>query len=165
MRTILIPSWFLLLALLPWTGVSGADEGPETTTESFIQALSRADLPNLLDQMAEDATMFGPLPDSPMLVEGRENIGSLFRPFFDQLRKSGDGPIYMNLVYRDKKIQMMGDAAIITFHLGKMPDEPITETYSFSRRSFVLRIINGEWKIAHLHASNVLIYPDESVSD
>ena len=43
-------------------------------------------------------------------------------------------------------VQVHGEAAVVTFHLG---DEP-----PFSRRTLVFAQRSEGWKIVHLHASN-----------
>ena len=144
----------LAASILP---LHGEDQGPVATTEVFLQALGRADLNTLLDQLADDATLFAPSPDTPGRIEGHDNIAALFKPIFARLRETGEGPVYMKLVPRDLKVTLMGDSAVVIFHLGRLPDKPLHESYSFSRRTFVLRLLNGRWKIVHLHASNVLI--------
>ncbi len=135
----------------------GNDAGPVFVVEGFLDALSRADLDGMLVHVAEDATVFAPLTSSPQRIRGRAQISALFEPFFSSLEHEVDGPVRMNLVHRDLEVQLLGESAIVTFHLGQLPDLPLSETYSFSRRTFVLHIRNGEWKIVHLHASNVLI--------
>lgn len=148
----------VLLAVLALAAPLHAGEpDPVAATEAFVDALSRADLPALLDCLADDATLFGPSPDTPKRIEGREAIAALLEPMFKRLRERGEGPVYMNLVPRDLHAQLMDDAAIVTFHLGQLPDEPLPQDYSFSRRTFVLRRIDGRWKIVHLHASSVII--------
>lgn len=133
------------------------DADPVSAVEGFLDALSRADLDALLAYVADDATVFAPLPSSPQRIEGRDRIAALFEPFFRSVEENADGPVRMNLVHRDLEVQSLGDSAIVTFHLGQVPDEPLSEPYSFSRRTFVLHVVNGEWKIVHFHGSNVII--------
>jgi len=133
------------------------DVDPVSVVEGFLDALSRADLDALLAHVADDATFFVPLPSSPQRIEGRDRIAPLFETFFESVGDNAEGPVRMNLVHRDLEIQSLGDSAIVTFHLGQVPDEPLSEPYSFSRRTFVLHVVNGEWKIVHFHGSNVTI--------
>jgi ketosteroid isomerase-like protein len=54
----------------------------------------------------------------------------------------------MDIQPRDLEIQMIGDVAVVTFHLDDRP--PMV-----NRRTLVLRKTSTGWKIAHLHASEV----------
>ena len=132
---------------------------PVSTVEEFVVALSHADLDALLSHVARDATVFAPLSSAPRRVEGREDIAALFEPFFARILENAGGHVEMNLVPLDLKVQVLGDVAVVTFHLGQVPDEPLAESYSFSRRTFVLRLAEGQWKIVHFHGSNVIIPP------
>jgi len=153
-----------LLTPVAFTPRAG-ESGPLATVEAFVDALSRADLPGLLDCLAEDATLFAPWPDTPALIEGREAIGAVVEPLFEDLRERGEGPVYMKLVPRDLHAQSMGETAIVTFHLGQLPAAPPLQDYSFSRRTFVLRLIDDRWRIVHLHASSVIIAAEAGTPD
>jgi ketosteroid isomerase-like protein len=50
----------------------------------------------------------------------------------------------MGITPRDLRVQMAGDAAIVTFHLG---------AESPARRSLVFHHTPGGWKLVHWHAS------------
>ena len=133
------------------------DANPVSVVEGFLDALSRADMDALLAHVADDATFFAPLPSSPQRIDGRDRIAALFESFFRSVRDNADGPVRMSLVHRDLEVQLLGDSAVVTFHLGQVPDEPLSKPYSFSRRTFVLHVVDGEWKIVHFHGSNVTI--------
>ena len=136
---------------------SAADANPVSVVEGFLDALSRADIDVLLAHVADDATFFTPLPSSPQRISGRDRIAALFESFFRSVRDSAEGPVHMHLDHRDLEVQLLGDSAVVTFHLGQVPDEPLSREYSFSRRTFVLHVVDGEWKIVHFHGSNVII--------
>ncbi len=159
LKRLLIPAVVLASIVSPSLA---ADEDPVSTVEGFLDALSRADLDALLTHVADDATVFAPLSSSPQRIEGRHSIAALFEKFFNGVRENADGPVRMKIVHRDLEVQSLGDSAIVTFHLGDLPDESPSEAYSFSRRTFVLHIVNGEWKIVHFHGSNVTI-PEQTV--
>lgn len=154
---ILLPLTVLGLILSLPASASGIDSDPVSTTEAFVEALSHADLPALIDLFADDATLFSPSPSSPMRIEGKESIQRLFEPMLSRIRQSGAGPVYMSLVPRDLKAQVMDDTAIVTFHLGQVPAKPLDQPYSFSRRTLVLQRSAGRWLIVHLHASSIII--------
>ena len=56
-----------------------------------------------------------------------------------------EGPPYLSIDPDDLRIDVVGAAAVVTFHLG---DEPPR-----SRRTLVFVQEGGAWRIAHLHAS------------
>jgi len=60
----------------------------------------------------------------------------------------------MDLQPRDLRVQIIGNAAIVTFALDDRPG-------FVNRRTLVLRKAGGVWKITHLHASEVAVSPQE----
>lgn len=56
----------------------------------------------------------------------------------------------MALQPRNLKIEIAGDAAIVTFHLDDRPG-------FVNRRTVILRKFTESWKLTHLHASEVSI--------
>ena len=133
--------------------------GPVGTVKAFLLALGNADLDGILATFAEDATVYLPISSSPKRLTGRKQIRECFAPFLENVRSSGQGPPYMVLNPQDVQIQDYGSTAIVTFHLGRLPVKESEEPTSFSRRSFVLRLINGQWLIVHLHGSNLQVQP------
>ena len=134
-------------------------DDPVAIVHAFVSALSNADLDGLLDTFTEDATVFMPAVDQARVARlaGKAAIREGFRPFFETLRESDKGPPYMVLTPHDLTVQNLGATAIVTFHLGPLPEEPIDRPLSFSRRTFVVNRTDGGWRIVHLHASNVVI--------
>lgn len=148
--------WALALcaALTPVVaGASPPEAGPadeaavRKVLDGLIEALSAADVKGFTSLFAPDATMFFPLPSLPLRLEDRAQIATAFGAFFDAIRRREPGPPYMDLVASDTRVQLFGDAAVVTFHLkgGDM----------ISRRTLVLQKRSGAWLIVHLHASNV----------
>jgi ketosteroid isomerase-like protein len=170
MRACILPAFVLtvLFATLfqPSFGGTGtaSDSGPAGAIHGFIHGLNTADVDAVLEMFSDEATVFGPFIASPARLEGGEAIRNLFEPLFSQLRKSGDGPMYMNLEPRDVHVQEFGDSAVVTFHLGPIPADSVERPYSFSRRTVVVKRSADRWLIAHLHASNVLIPASEEDS-
>jgi ketosteroid isomerase-like protein len=102
-----------------------------------------------MSYVADDITMFFPFVDSPSRADGRTAFAARFRPFFDdgraaRIRAGSPNPPFLHLDPRDLKVQMAGDAAVVTFHLGAQ---------SPSRRSLIFKNTNGDWKLLHWHAS------------
>ncbi|HEU4451672.1 MAG TPA: nuclear transport factor 2 family protein, partial [Longimicrobium sp.] len=99
---------------------------------------------------ADDVTMFFPFPDTPARADGRQAVEARFRTFFDEAlaawqRSGRTGAPRMGITPRDLRVQMAGDVAIVSFHLGG--ETP-------ARRSLVFHATPaGEWKLIHWHAS------------
>jgi ketosteroid isomerase-like protein len=123
-------------------------EGDEVTQllNDFLVPFSNQDVPKFIEYFADDATVFFPSARfSAVRVEGRAAIARTF----EQVFQSSATPTAARPMIRpqDVKVQRFGDTAIVTFHLGS--------NESRSRRTFVLRRIDSQWKIVHLHASQI----------
>jgi hypothetical protein len=131
----------------PVAPVTPEEKAVRGVLDGFIESLCTADLERFTALLADDATVFFPLPVLPLRLEDKGQIAKAFGAFFESMRAQGNGPRYMNLVPEDVKIQHAGDAAVVTFHLkgGTM----------ISRRTLVLRRNAERWLILHLHASNL----------
>lgn len=117
---------------------------PMQSVEAFLAALNDAD-PNVVALFADDATIFFPMNDKPLRANGRAEIEAAFTGLFAQMANAkGKGmPAPEQL-----RVDMLGEnAAIVTFQT--------TNPNVMSRRTFVLRREGGEWKIVHLHGSNI----------
>jgi ketosteroid isomerase-like protein len=130
-------------------------EGAMKPVQGFIEAMTNADLDALMKLFDEDATVFMPFAETPRRLGGQAAIRSAFGVLFDQLRKSAAGPPYLRLNPLDLEAKVYGDTAIITFHLGTLPSSTAPQPARFSRRTFVVMRRNGQWRIVHLHASNM----------
>ena len=121
-------------------------------SEAFMTAFNNLEWEAFRNSFADDATVFFPFWQVPRLANGRAEVEAVFKSFFDAQRKRKPNPPYQNLVPKDEQIQMLGDVAIVSFHLG-------TELPT-GRRTIIYRKQNGKWLIAHMHASN-LVKPEE----
>lgn len=115
--------------------------------DAFIGAFNNLEWERFRRGFSDDATVFFPFSQVPRRASGRAEVEGVFKPFFDDLRKRRSGPPYQNLVPQEVLIQMLGDAAVVTFHLGGND--------SVSRRTLVFQKQKGKWLITHLNASNV----------
>lgn len=116
----------------------------------FIAAFVALDWERFRSHFAEDATaFFPPSANIPGRVDGKEAIEKVFRGVFENARKQRPGPPYLAIEPLEMQIQMLGDVAIVTFHL---KDPGI-----FGRRSVVFRKFGKKWLIVHLHASGVAV--------
>jgi len=132
-------------------------EGAMKPVQGFIEAMTNADLDALMKLFDEDATVFMPFAETPRRLGGNAAIRSAFGALFDQLRKSAAGPPYLRLNPLDLESKLYGNTAIITFHLGALPSSTAPHPTRFSRRTFVVMPRNGQWRIVHLHASNMAV--------
>jgi ketosteroid isomerase-like protein len=132
-------------------------EGAMKPVQGFIEAMTNADLDALMKLFDDQATVFMPSAEIPQRLEGRAAIRSAFGALFDQLRKSAAGPPYLSLSPRDLESKVYGNTAIVTFHLGALPSSTAPQPSRFSRRTFVVMRRNGQWRIVHLHASNMAV--------
>ena len=119
----------------------------QRAAEAFIEAFNNLEWERFRRSFSDDATVFFPFSQVPRRANGRAEVEAVFKLFFDELRKRKPGPPYQNIVPKEIKIQMLGDAAVVTFHLGG--DDPV------GRRTLVYQKQKGEWLITHLHASSV----------
>ena len=113
--------------------------------EAFVDAFNDLDWDRFEDAWAEDATVFMPMPDFPARLEGRDAIVAAFKSVFSDFPNRMEGPPYLTIDPIDLRIDVLGTAAIVTFHLG---DEAPR-----NRRTLVFVREGDAWRIAHLHAS------------
>ncbi len=123
--------------------------------ESFITAFENGDIEAMEASFSPNAVTF---PRAIMAYEydGEIDVAQYrrvrgidpqMRELIDSLKKSGRERPYLDIQPKDLEIQVFGEAALVTFHLGGGD--------SIGRRTFVLARIDDAWKIVHLHASNV----------
>ena len=107
----------------------------------FIRAVNEANVDAFVACFAEDATAFFPSEANAQRRKGREAIRAAVASTFSQ------GPPANAVTPRDLTVSVEGNLAYVTFDGGNAPMR--------ARRTLVLRRQNGDWVIAHLHASNV----------
>src|SRR5215813_5314535 len=84
--------------------------------EGFVEFLNNLDWEKLRLCFAEDATMFFPSAGLGLRVNGRNEIIALLKSSYENVVKQKSGPPYLNIRPKEVKIQMLVDAAIVTFH-------------------------------------------------
>jgi ketosteroid isomerase-like protein len=147
----------LLLVLFALTIPLGAQAQRDDRDESdigkalssFIRAFDDLDWDKFRMCFADDATVFYPR-GYPKRADGRAEFEKTFKAVFEQIRGNKVAPPYMDIKPRDLETQRVGGVAIVTFHLDDRPG-------FINRRTLVLVKFAGEWKILHLHASEVSI--------
>jgi ketosteroid isomerase-like protein len=147
---LLAASPLFTLAIEPANG-SADRAGIEAFTRQFLRAFEDLDMKEFIACFADDATVFFPMPEPPERVQGKHAIQQRFEHVFASIRSSAkSGPPFHHLDPEDLSIQMMpGQTAVVSFHL--------RNERRIARRTLVLTNTNGQWRILHLHASNVLI--------
>jgi len=121
------------------------------TLAGFIQAFDNLDWDRFRGSFADDATVFYPR-EFPLRADGRTEFEKGFRQVFERIRAGRTKGPYMDIQPRDLHVQIAGAIAIATFHLDDRPG-------FLNRRTIVLQKRGGEWKIIHLHASEVATPP------
>lgn len=126
------------------------------TTEQFLKAFINLNWERFSGFFAADATVFFP-PSArfPGRANNKRELEAVFRTVFENARKQKSSPPYLDIEPKDLKIQMLGDMAIVTFHL-EDPD-------STGRRTIVLQKQGERWLIVHLHASNIPVAKSSSL--
>jgi ketosteroid isomerase-like protein len=114
--------------------------------QNFLRAFSQLQLDELMACFADDATAFFPIEHHCEQLAGKAAIREAFAQVIARVRTTG--ATRMNLEAEGMQTQAYDDIAIITFHI---------RGEHLSRRTFVLRRADNEWRIAHFHGSNAPI--------
>lgn len=113
----------------------------------FIHAFDNLDWEDFRLAFADEATVFYPRA-VPERANGRTEFEKTFQTVFEQIRGRKTAGPYMDIQPKNMKIQMLGNVAIVTFHLDDRRG-------FLNRRTIVLNKTPVGWKIVHLHASEV----------
>jgi len=116
---------------------------------SFLESFNNLDWDNFKTSFTDNASIFGFQWNSA----GRKNLEeSMFGAFpwvTDPSDRPGSPP-YLNISPLDLAIEILGDTALVTFHLRRSQD-PAT----LAQRTLLLVKQGNAWKIHHFHASIV----------
>ncbi len=118
----------------------------------FVDAFNNLDWPRFAASFDSTATIFHPMATFMRRIEGRDSLVESFKRIFRDTPNQRPGPPYLNIRPQDLLIQVVGDAAVVTFHLGAPP--------MLNRRTLVFVRRGDRWLIAHLHASVIQAVPD-----
>jgi ketosteroid isomerase-like protein len=124
----------------------------QKAVENFIEAFNNLEWERFRLCFSGDVTVFNPAISEVSdlhRADGKEKVEAIFRGVFDAARKEKASPPHLNIQPKELKIQMLKDAAIVTFHFDRGES-------SFGRRTLVFQKQGGRWLIVHLHASNVV---------
>jgi ketosteroid isomerase-like protein len=118
----------------------------ESATD-FVTAFNNFNWTTFRASFTDDATIFYPFWDQASRIEGRQELDSVWLTIFPEfIDTKNTRKLHINP--KDLKIQLYGQTAIVTFHLGDGVDR-------LSRRTLVMIKEENHWKIAHLHASSI----------
>lgn len=115
--------------------------------EHFLRVFDNLEFEPFEAAWSSSRSVFFPFRDTPERVEGAA-VGERFRQFFADVRSTRPGPPYLHLEPRELRAEVIGDAGLVTFMLGRAPGEVSRRTAFFARE-------RGAWKLRHLHASNM----------
>jgi len=134
-------------SISPSPAAENANDEVRRTLTAFLTAFDNLDWEAFRNCFADDATVYFPSQRANRAT-GRAEIETTFRQVFERIRATKSAPPYLNLEPADLNIQVFRDTAVATFHLYDLPN-------MIGRRTVVLEKRAGEWKIVHLHASNI----------
>lgn len=115
---------------------------------TFVDAFSNLKWEKFENCWADEATAFFP-PSArfPYRADNKQEVLRIFKNVFENARKQRPAPPYIIIQPLDRKIQMAGTTAIVTFTLN--------DPNLFGRRTLVLKKEGDKWLIIHLHASGI----------
>lgn len=116
--------------------------------EHFLRVFDNLEFEPFEAAWSSSRSVFFPFRDTPERVEGAA-VGERFRSFFAEVRSTRPGPPYLHLQPRELRVEVVGDAGLVTFMLGRAPGDVSRRTLLFVRE-------RGAWKLRHMHASNML---------
>lgn len=119
----------------------------------FVSAFSHLEWSAFSASFSSKASVFFPFNDTIERVDGTSAVMARFKAFFSEVRESRMGPDFLGLDPQNLLIEMVAGAALVTFHL--------RDGSRLGRRSMVWIVEDGQWKLRHLHASNM----DHSIGD
>lgn len=123
---------------------------PEAALSRFLFAFNSLDWPTFSSCLADDVTLFNPdVPGATSLhrLEGRAAVERSFRGVFDAALSSTP-PRGPNIRPEHLAFRRDGNLAVATFEFARGEG-------AFGRRTVLLVRHSGDWRIAHIHASNV----------
>ena len=112
----------------------------------FVKAFENLDFDQFQSFFADNVTVF--FPPSAMLsgrIDGKEKSMAVFKAFFQRVKEKKSSPPYLDIKPEKMNIDLFGDVAVVTFELN--------DPGALSRRTIVMKKINGQYLIIHLHAS------------
>jgi ketosteroid isomerase-like protein len=122
-------------------------QSAEQATRAFLEAFNSLDSAQFDSFFAEDVTLFfpsGPFPKER--VQGKTAVTAAFGRFFAMAKERG--ATRLGIEPLDLAVQNHDRFAIATFHLRG-------GNGNIGRRSILLALREGKWRIVHFHASTL----------
>jgi hypothetical protein len=122
----------------------------EDALARFVTAFENLDWTTFRDCFSANPTMFHPASPNLRRVDSPIEFDNAWHGVFNRIKRNSGrtSAPYMKLNSQDVRIERLTpDVALVTFHLA---DPGI-----IGRRSLVFQKIDGNWKIVHIHASNL----------
>jgi ketosteroid isomerase-like protein len=135
------------ISLVAQTKPTTAESEVRAALARFIHAFDNLDWKTFRLAFDDDATVFYPRV-YPARANGRSEFEKSFKQVFEQIRNGQMAAPYMDIQPKDLHLQLLGNVAIVTFHLDDRAG-------FLNRRTIVLNKTMAGWKIVHLHASEV----------
>ena len=114
----------------------------------FLGAIETGDALTIGDCVAEDSRLFLPLPNTQAGLRGREAIVARFTRLFGAQRATPAAPRQAAITITNFECRVLGDGVVLAESMLDFGTE-------WGRRSIVFRRDAGQWRILHLHGSNV----------
>ena len=117
-----------------------------TVIGDFLAAFRNRDFAVFMPYFSEDATVFFPPSAAAPAgrIRGRTSIEQAFKTVFDRYPARSTGA-RVPIAPQELLVEQFDSFAVVTFELGVGTAR--------QRRTFVLRRIEGAWRIVHLHGS------------
>ncbi|HEX6576189.1 MAG TPA: nuclear transport factor 2 family protein [Gemmatimonadaceae bacterium] len=123
----------------------GDQQSLVASAQNFLHVFDSLDWERFRASWSKNPTVFFPFVDTPERVDG-DAVEERFRMFFSDVRSKRPGPPHLRISPRDLRTEMFGSVGVVTFNLGQRPGD-------IGRRTLIFVMEDGEWKLAHLHAS------------
>ena len=121
--------------------------------QHFLTAFENLDWPSFRAAFSDSATIYHPAREMAERVGGPRGIDATFHKVFADIRTHSSGaPPFHRLSPTDLRIQPLSPGIVLVeFHL--------RNAERLARRTIVFRKEGPEWRILHLHASNMPLKP------
>ncbi len=125
-----------------------ASEDPGLLWRRFLDAVESGDAKGLAACVADEVTMFLPLPDPPGAVRGRAAVLARFERLFATMRAARPGPKLVAIKVMSFSCREFGGELALG-------ESTLAFGGEFGRRSILFAREAGRWQIVHLHGSNL----------
>jgi hypothetical protein len=117
--------------------------------EHFLDRVDHADAAALSGCLCADATAWLPFRSTPGLIRGAQSIRARFeRLFADLAARNPNGPPYVRFRIDSFETVPLDPQTVLAI-------AAVSFGHEFGRRSFVLRREGVDWRLLHIHASNI----------